>query len=1464
MNYYSLAHLIAWCACCLLSRVTLADQFCNVPHPGTDDLEYDLTIRDTGIPVVNDMVIESGTYVRWHMRAASDGHCEVRGGPECEFFFNDYRGVAHIIVDATIDSMSWKGSGRYIDLMGKDDGNPETDWPQVIDTRDLSTSNGPRDHLMSSPGSYTFTVSSVISDSICPIPPDRLEKPPITVYVHDYGNDEDLGSGKCATVGNPCHVKTGNKYQKEEDTVGDVLPIVRHYNSKLTSIDFGIGRGWLLPYLRRLEVYSTSTGAEAHYRRGDGYGEQFTRTGTTWAAETDSSSRLIEDSNGYTVTYLTRSRDRFDLSGRLLESTDEAGITITLNYSNGKLATVVDDYGHQLVFSYNSAGRVDSISRSGQVYSFAYDTTKGNLTRITYPDGTTRDYHYENTSFPHHLTGLIDEAGVRWGTYTYDSSGRATASQHPGGAGDISLAYTSSSVTSITDALGVARNFTHSRIKGAYRVTGVSGTSCAWCKPNRATTFDSNANATSKTDWNSQKTCYAYDTTRNLETIRLEGLAAGLNCPSNLATYTPAAGTRQRKITTQWHATFPLPIQIDEPGRRTTYTYDAAANQLTRTERDTATNETRTWAYTYDSHQRVQTADGPRTDVADVTSNSYYNCTTGAHCGRLHTITNAVGHVTTVSSYNAQGQPLTITDRNGVVATLAYDLRGRLTSVTANGEQTLFEYWPQGMLKKATMPDGSFLSYSYDNAHRLTQLADASGNRIVYTLDAMGKRTAEQIYDPSNVLSETRTRLFDTTSRLWKLVGAAGTANVTTTYGYDNNGNRITIAAPLARSSAATYDELSRLTQVTDPLLGITSYTYNALDQLLAVTDPRGKVTSYSHNALGDVTQSVSPDAGTTTYTFDSAGNVLSRTDARGKTATYTYDAINRLVTISYPDQTLSYFYDGVANQNGRLTSVTDISGSTTWTYDARGRVLSKQQNSGISKAVGYSYDANGRLQALTLPSGHTVSYGYTAGRVTSVVLDGSTTILSGALYHPFGKTRGWGWGNGSFAIRDYNTDGLTTSVDSAGLQTYLYDDAFRITDVIDSTNPALSRSYAYDALDRLSSVTGSAINESWTYDANGNRLSQGGAQASSYSVSSASSRLNSVSGALTRNYTYDGAGNTTNDGGSSYIYNDAGRMVSATKAGVTTTFAFNALGQRVSKATAGVTRYFIYDEWGHLLGEYDASGGLIQETIWLQDIPVATLRSNGGGVIVFYIHTDHLNTPRRISRPIDNVVVWRWEGDPFGALAANEDPDGDSDALSYNLRFPGQYFDVETGLHHNYFRDYDPMVGRYIQSDPLGLRGGLNTFAYVNGNPLRFIDPFGLQVDARPPPGAVENPFDSPASGEDPSSEPGDDKGGDAPTGEGGDDDKAQEALDCAANANNFENAADKARRDGNWHEYYNLMRQAHNQWERYYKLMDQPVPDWDVPDGPTPPGNTPSPPEPIFPETAPEPNVPPPQPQN
>ncbi len=1136
------------------------------------------------------------------------------------------------------------------------------------------------------------------------------------------------------SVGDPIDVATGNMFDHETDYRGnDFSPLLfdRYYNSSGDGSG-ALGANWRHTYDRSIEHIPISASSIALAHRPDGRVLTFDNASGSWTSQPDIAVRLTRTSSplGWVYTDESDTVETYDDTGRLLSIATRSGALTTLTYDTaGALTTVTDSHGRQLTFTYDTSGRIHVLTvPGGGTYVYGYDSAN-NLTSLAAPDTAVRTYVYNesaNTSsanLPHALTGIVDENNDRFATWKYDATGRGIRSEHAGGADRVDIVYNGDGTSTVTDALGAVRTHTMIVTQAVKKLSSVSGVLCRDCGEAASYTYDLSGRLTEWRDARNTLFQRSYTSDgRNL--VAGEWNGSGTSVAQN-TTYT-------------WHASYRVPLTITHANRRTTFTHDASGNVLTRTIADigVAPNITRTWTYTYNSIGQVLTEDGPRTDVSDLTTFTYYNCATGAECGQVETITNALGHVTTYNTYNAQGQPLTITDPNGVVTTLTYDARQRLASRTVGSEQTTFEYWPSGLLKKATLADGSFLAYSYDAAHRLTSINDSEGNHVSYTLDARGNRTAEQLYDPSNALTQTRTRVFNSLNQLWKEIGAAGTSSVTTEFAYDNNNNLTSTAAPLGRTTLQSYDELDRLKQVTDPLLGLTKYSYDDLDQLISVTDPRNRVTTYTSNALGDLKEQGSPDTGTTTNTYDSGGNLATSTDARSKTGTYAYDALNRVTSVTYPDQTITYTYDSGTNQKGRLTQVTDASGSTSWTYDTRGRALSRQQSMGVTKTLGYAYDSAGRLQTLTLPSGNTVAYGYTDGKITSLTLNGSTTILSNVLYQPFGPTRGWTWGNSTLAIREYDTDGKVTDIDSAGLKTYSYDDAFRITGITDAANSSLSQSYGYDLLDRLTSASGTSLNQGWTYDANGNRLTQTGSAASTFTVSSTNNRLSSISGALTRSYSYDNTGNTTGDGSATFTYNDAGRMISATKASVTTTYALNALGQRVKKTATGSSRYFAYDEAGHPVGEYDNSGNLLQETVWFGDTPVATLRPNGAGVSLFYVHTDHLNAPRRISRPSDNVVVWRWDSDPFGTTGANEDPDGDSSLVAYNLRFPGQYFDVETGLHYNYYRDgYESATGRYTQSDPIGLRGGINTYAYASTNPVGAADPRGLDPLRRPVP---------------------------------------------------------------------------------------------------------------------------------
>jgi RHS repeat-associated protein len=243
-----------------------------------------------------------------------------------------------------------------------------------------------------------------------------------------------------------------------------------------------------------------------------------------------------------------------------------------------------------------------------------------------------------------------------------------------------------------------------------------------------------------------------------------------------------------------------------------------------------------------------------------------------------------------------------------------------------------------------------------------------------------------------------------------------------------------------------------------------------------------------------------------------------------------------------------------------------------------------------------------------------------------------------------------------------------------------------------------------------------------YTYDENGNRetLVQN-STTYNYTVTTDTNRLASTTGPTAKSFSFDASGNVTGDGTHTYAYDDRGRLVDVDSGSVT--YEHNGQGQRVKKDDGSNVTLFVYDEAGQLVGEYDGSGNAIQEHVWFNGMPVAVL----AGSSLYYVHTDQLGTPRIVTD--GNTAIWRWESGPFGEEAAQEDPDGDQTDFTYNLRFLGQYYDEETGFHYNYHRTYDPSTGRYYESDPIGLRAGPNTFAYVGNKPMSYSDPFGLDI---------------------------------------------------------------------------------------------------------------------------------------
>lgn len=258
------------------------------------------------------------------------------------------------------------------------------------------------------------------------------------------------------------------------------------------------------------------------------------------------------------------------------------------------------------------------------------------------------------------------------------------------------------------------------------------------------------------------------------------------------------------------------------------------------------------------------------------------------------------------------------------------------------------------------------------------------------------------------------------------------------------------------------------------------------------------------------------------------------------------------------------------------------------------------------------------------------------------------------------------------------------------------------------------------------------ANNETFGYDGVGNRTGhtqtpeEGEAEAITSTYNNLNQLVSQTKDGVETTFTYNPNGHTatktTGSETTEYIYNHEERLIAVKKNGTTVgEYAYNPLGQRIKKTVNGQTTWHLYNDEG-LAAEYNQQGQLIAEyqftpySTWMTD---PLFQRRGGQV--YYYQNDHLGTPQRMINA-NGEVVWEARYEAFGEAEII------NGAVTNNLRFPGQYFDSETGLYHNYFRDYDSEVGRYVQGDPIGFRGGLNYYLYAKSSPFRYKDSLGLQ----------------------------------------------------------------------------------------------------------------------------------------
>jgi RHS repeat-associated protein len=1189
-------------------------------------------------------------------------------------------------------------------------------------------------------------------------------------------------------AGEPINVATGNMYQSVTDykTAGqNALSFTRSYNSMGSSISINgttvttlattLGANWRSEYDAYLQlVYSGATLINVYAERSDGRIIPFYLSGSTWVCASDFALTLVQSGSNWTLTDSNGTVETYTSSGTtgtLQSITFRNGYAQTLSYSGGLLSTVTDSYSRTLTLHY-SGGLLQSVDTpDSTTVTYGYGTSGGHnvLTSVSYPTTpvTGFTYQYTDATNPTSITNILDGAGQTYATWTYDSQNRATSSKMGGtlGANATTLTYNANGSVTVTNALGVADTYTFVYLLGVPKVQHISRASTATtAAAGRGFGYDwSTGFLHTSSDWNGNVTTYTHN---------------ALGLPTSIVEAT-GYGASSRTTTISYDTTFPyLPHQIVRNGLTSTFSYDASGNLLSETDTDTTTTsipystngQTRTMQWTWTATGQLQSIQQPRTDVTAKTSYGY----TG---GTLTSVTDALSHATNITSYSGGGYPLTIVDPNGVTTTLTWDGGQRLLTSTVTTSllgnlTTTSTYDAAGNIASVEKPDGSKLTFAYDTAHRLKTVTDLFGNTVNFTLDALGDATQVQVKDSFSNVTASHTATFDALGRMLTYVGGM---SQTTTLTWDKNSNLLTVKDPLLHTTTLTYDHLNRLSTSVDPSPGgTTTITYDTLDRVLTVKNPLNNTTSYVYDGFGDRIQEASPDSGTAVYYFDPDSNLTKQVLAGSLEADMTFDADDRMLTTTYPaDSTLNtaISYDqttGHGNGIGHLTSATDKIGSLALTWDERGNVTAESRvATGITTLnTAYAFDAGNNVSSITYPSGTIAGYGRDSmGRVTSVTAKppgaGSpSNIATSITYEPFGPVTGLSFGNGLTGTYQYDNDYRPTSrVDAATSNilnlAYTYDANDNVKTITDAVNAANGQTLGYDALNRISTAasgTGGYGSWSWTWDKDHNVATQVIAgTTTTYTPVSGTSKLSKwVTGSTTINVTSTAAGNINLlKNGSTTVttlnYNPANEMSSATSSGGSASYAYDLFGRRLEKApSGGNTIVFQFSGISTLLEETDLHTNQA-DYIYLNGRPIGEVNPSSGAL--YYTHTDILGTPQYLTNG-SGVVAWSATYKPFGNTQTT------SGTIVQHLRFPGQYYDSETGFQHEGYRDLDPTeAGRHVQNDPLGLRGGINTFQYAGENPFVNIDPSGLatiQVQYKRVPGWVNDWIVDPSVGAD------------------------------------------------------------------------------------------------------------------
>ncbi|GGT77700.1 putative T7SS-secreted protein [Streptomyces althioticus] len=745
---------------------------------------------------------------------------------------------------------------------------------------------------------------------------------------------------------------------------------------------------------------------------------------------------------------------------------------------------------------------------------------------------------------------------------------------------------------------------------------------------------------------------------------------------------------------------------------------------------------------------------------------------------RVIATTDPLGH-TTRYTYDTHGNLLTRTDPLGHTTAYAYDDNSRLAAVTrADGSQARVEYGPFGLPVEFHEPDGTRRTqevdergnriavtdpagrttrYTYDDAGRLTSFADALGTTTQVQCDAVG--LPMEVTDPAG--GTTRLER-DALGRLVRVVDPTGAV---TRFVWDVDGNLAQRVEPGGATTTWTYDGEGNCLTHTDSAGGVTRFEYTHFDLLAArtypdgaryefehdaalrltkVTNPHGLHWTYAYDAAGRLTAETDFDDRTLIYRRDPTGRLTARVDALGGVISLTHDPLGRVIRKDVGGQVTEYAYDLA----GRLVHASGPDSELIRRYDRCGRLKTELVD---GRATTYTYDALGRRSRRVTPTGHVTAYGYdetgrpghltTGDHRITFAYDAAGRELSRAFDDFLTVHSAWD-ASGRLAAQH-----LTAHERTLNSRVYSYRDGHLIAlaDQLSGT-----RVFDLDPAGRVTSVTADGWSERYTYDASGNQTEA--FWPASHPGHEATGPRTYEGTALTRagsvRYAHDPLGRVTLRQRTRlsrkadtwrYTWNTEGRLTSVvTPDGTRWRYRYDPLGRRTAKQRLAADGETAVEE---VLFTWDGAA-MCEQTAVSRDMPypVALTWDHRGLAPLaqteriltpdvrreeidrrfFAIATDLIGTPTELVDE-NGDIAWRTRTTLWGTTAWT------SAGTTYTpLRFPGQYYDPETGLHYNVFRHYDPATARYLTTDPLGLEPAPNPTAYVV-NPHLWADPLGL-----------------------------------------------------------------------------------------------------------------------------------------